>query len=235
MDIQQTILITGAASGLGQATVKFLSSHGAKLIQLDKSAINKEIIHCDVADENQVKNILDNLKDIPRVCINCAGIVYAKKVSNMTANDFKKVLDINLVGTFNIIKYCTDKMKLLEPINKDGERGVIINVSSIAAFEGQIGQVAYSASKGAIASMTLPLAREFAQLGIRVMTIAPGMMETPMLSQICEDVRDKLISQIPFPKKLGDPKEFAMLVKHIIENSYLNGSVIRLDGGLRMI
>lgn len=235
MDINQnlTILITGAASGLGAAAAKYLSSYTSKLILLDKNPAD-QIIPCDITDENQIKSILDSLVEIPRVCINCAGVVYAKKAIYTPLDEFKNILDINLTASFNIIKLMADKMRKLDVINKGNERGVVINTSSIAAFEGQAGQVAYSASKGAVASMTLPLAREFASYGIRVMTIAPGVMETPMMSEVSQDIREKLISHIPFPKRLGEPLEFAMLVKHIIENSYLNGSVIRLDGGLRM-
>ncbi len=240
MEITQNlpILITGAASGLGAATAKFLSSYTSKLILLDKNSShsdsNLNIMACDITDENQIKSILDNLPETPRVCINCAGVMYSKKAIYMAMEEFKKILEINLTANFNMIKLIADKMRKLEAVNKGNERGVIINTSSIAAFEGQIGQTAYSASKGAIASMTLPLARELAPDGIRVMAVAPGVMETPMMSNVRSDIRESLISRIPFPKRLGDPVEFAMLVKHIIENSYLNGSVIRLDGGLRM-
>lgn len=235
MDITQNtpILITGAASGLGAVTAKYLSSYTSKLILLDKNPAD-HIIPCDITDENQIKSILDNLAEIPRVCINCAGVIFSKKAIYTSSDEFKKILEINLTGNFNLIKLIADKMRKLESVSGDNERGVMINTSSIAAFEGQAGQAAYSASKGAIASMTLPLAREFAPYGIRVMTIAPGVMETPMMSGVREDIREELISHIPFPKRLGEPLEFAMLVKHIIENSYLNGSVIRLDGGLRM-
>lgn len=235
MDINQNlpILITGAASGLGAATAKYLSSYTSKLILLDKNPAD-QIIPCDITDENQIKSILDGLVEVPRVCINCAGIFQSKKIIYASSDEFKKLLDINLTANFNLIKLLAIKMRELEAANQDGERGIFINTSSIAALEGQVGQAAYSASKGAIVSMTLPLAREFAPYGIRVMTIAPGVMNTPIMSKMREDVKETLISDVVFPKRLGNPLEFAMLVKHIIENSYLNGTVIRLDGGLRM-
>jgi len=229
MKLPQPILITGAASGLGAACAALFSSLGAKTYLLDKD----NMIACDISDEKQVETTLLQLPEIPRVVIHCAGIAFAKKITKMTTAEFKKVIDINLMGTFNVIKACVEKMQSL-PVNEQGERGVIITVASIAAFEGQIGQSAYSASKGGVAGMTLPLARELAEIGIRVMSIAPGLIETPMFASIKEEVRDNLAKSVPFPKRLGHPEEFALLAKHIIENPYLNGSVIRLDGACRL-
>ena len=221
-----SVFITGAKSGLGKATADHFSSLGLRVFSAD-------IDNCDVTDFSAVSNYIDSLPEIPRVWVNCAGVVHAKRVIKMSPEEFKNIININLVGTFNIIKCAVTKLSSVEE-DEDGERGVIINTASIAASEGQIGQVAYSASKAGIVGMTLPLAREFAALGIRVVTISPGVMDTPMANQISETVKDNLVNNIPFPKRLGDPKEYAALVQHIVENSYLNGEVIRLDGALRM-
>lgn len=242
MDIKnKTVLITGAASGLGAATAQYLSGLGANIIALDKNKtadhIADHIIECDITDDNNLKKIINNIDQI-HIVINCAGISHAKRLVGkngpMELAEFQKVININLIGTFNIMRLCADKISKQKVVNNIGERGVIINTASVAAFEGQLGQVAYSASKGAIASMTLPAARELAQFGIRVMTIAPGVMQTPMMALMPTEVQEKLTADIVFPKKLGDPKNFAELVAHIIHNDYLNGSTIRLDGAIRL-
>jgi NAD(P)-dependent dehydrogenase (short-subunit alcohol dehydrogenase family) len=243
MDInKQHVLISGGASGLGAATAKLLREGGATVTLLDKNIIlDKYSFACDVTDELQLQSCLQEIYQrygSPRVCINCAGIATAKRMVGkngvMPLSDFQKIIDINLTGTFNVMRLIAAQMSKLDPINADLERGVIINTASISAYEGQIGQSAYSASKGGIVAMTLAVARELAQFGIRVMTIAPGVMDTPMMVQMSDEIKQGLADQVLFPKRLGHANEFAQLVKHIIENVYLNGSVIRLDGGLRM-
>ena len=221
-----SVFITGAKSGLGKATAEHFSSLGLRVFSAD-------IDNCDVTDFSAVSTYIDSLPEIPRVWVNCAGVVHAQRVIKMSAEEFKNIIDINLLGTFNVIKCAVNKLSSITE-EENGERGVIINTASIAASEGQMGQVAYSASKAGIVGMTLPLAREFASLGIRVVTISPGVMDTPMANQISETIKNNLINNIPFPKRLGSPKEYALLVQHIMENNYLNGEVIRLDGALRM-
>lgn len=243
-------ILTGGGSGMGAETARYLAKAGAKVAIFDLNLANaeqvaKEIngvaIECDVSNSNSVEAAIDKAKDIhgaARICINCAGIAPGKRVVGregpMPLSDFNKVIEINLTGTFNVLRCAAATMSQLEPTNEDGERGVIINTASVAAYEGQIGQAAYSASKGGIVGMTLPIARELAQFGIRVMTIAPGIMETPMLRGMTKEVQDSLAAQIPFPKRLGKADEYAKLALHIIENPMLNGSVIRLDGAIRM-
>ncbi len=243
-----TALITGAASGMGAETAKHLSKLGAKVVLFDKDAnachtlgkiLDALAYEVDVTQESDITRALKDVVqkiEAPRILINCAGIAPAKRMVNkkgaMPQTDFETVLRINLFGTFNMMRLVAEKMSALTPIEEC--RGVIINTSSIAAFEGQTGQTAYAASKAAIAGLTLPAARDLSIFGIRVMTIAPGVMSTPMMMSMPEDVRKKLENIVPFPKRLGMPQEFAFLVGHIIENDYLNGSVIRLDGGLRM-
>lgn len=251
MNIQGNIaIISGGGSGMGAETGRYLSSLGAKVAILDINeeagqTIAKEInclfVKCDVTSENSAEQALQRVTDqlgAPRICINCAGIAPGKRVVGMDGpmplQDFKKVIDINLLGTFNIMRLAASVMAVLSPSDETKERGVIINTASIAAYEGQIGQVAYSASKAGICGMTLPAARELAQFGIRVMTIAPGLIHTPLFDGLSEQVRDSLAGNIPFPKRLGFPNEYAKLVQHIIENVLLNGEVIRLDGGLRL-
>lgn len=247
----KTILVTGGASGLGAACVRLLTQAGASAIIAD---LNNEIgtaladelgtattfVQTNVTDESSVKKALqaaiENFGSL-HVVINCAGIGAAERVlgkngpSSLEA--FSKVINVNLIGTFNVIRLAAAIMSENKP-DSEGERGVIINTASVAAFDGQIGQAAYSASKGGIVGMTLPIAREFARFGIRVMTIAPGLFDTPLLGSLPEPARISLGQQVPFPPRLGRPAEYAALAKHIIENTMLNGEVIRLDGAIRM-
>lgn len=247
----KTILVTGGASGLGAACVRLLTESGANATIADLnsqtgSALAEELgaattfVQTDVTDEASVKATLQATIEhfgSLHVVINCAGIGRAERVlgkdgpSSLEA--FTKVVTINLIGTFNVIRLAAALMSENRP-NEEGERGVIINTASVAAFDGQIGQAAYSASKGGIVGMTLPIAREFARFGIRVMTIAPGIFDTPLLGNLPEPARISLGKQVPFPPRLGRPAEYAALAKHIIENSMLNAEVIRLDGGIRM-
>jgi len=242
----KVVLITGAASGLGAATARELAHRGAKVFLLDRNIESaQKIAHeisgvafeCDVTSENSVQKVVAECAEIHGV-INCAGVVQGARIVGkngaMPLEDFSRIIQINLIGTFNVMRLVAEKMSTQQTVNDIGERGVIINTASIAAFEGQFGQVAYSASKGAIASMTLPAARELGQFGIRVMTIAPGVMQTPMMAGMTEEIQKSLSADIPFPKQLGDPKNFGELCAHIFENNYLNGSTIRLDGGLRL-
>ena len=253
MELQDKgVLVTGGASGLGAACVRTLSQAGAKVVISDLNdeggeALAKEVgnsalfVKTNVVDEDSVKAAVQAAVDEfggLYVVINCAGIGIAQRVLGKTGphdlGSFTKVITVNLVGTFNTIRLAAAAMAENRPVTEDGERGVIINTASVAAFEGQIGQVAYSASKGGVVGMTLPIARELARFGIRVMTIAPGIFDTPMLAGASEAVRSSLGQQIPFPPRLGRPSEYAALAKHIIENEMLNGEVIRLDGAIRM-
>ncbi len=244
-------IITGAGSGMGEASARLLHAAGVTTILLDRNleAVAKVAdelgalaLSCDVSDEASVESAFASIaKDANnvRVCINCAGVAPAKRMVGrqgmMPLGDFKQVIDINLIGSFNIMRHAASLMSELSPLDEEtGERGVIINTASVAAFEGQVGQTAYSASKGGVVAMTLPAARELASLGIRVMTIAPGIIGTPMITAMPDEVQASLASSIPFPKRLGKPHEYAHLVKSIIENPLLNGSVIRLDGAIRM-
>jgi NAD(P)-dependent dehydrogenase (short-subunit alcohol dehydrogenase family) len=244
-----TALITGGASGLGFAVAQRFTQEGCKVLILDLSAdkdflktLGKDALfeNCDVSHPQQVSNAIESGKKrfgSLHIAVNCAGIAFAiKTLSKNTPADletFNKTLQVNLTGTFNVSRLAAQAMAENTP-NVEGERGVIINTASIAAYDGQIGQVAYAASKGGIAAMTLPLARDLAQFGIRVMTIAPGIFDTPMLAKLPEAARLSLGEQVPFPKRLGKPTEFAQLAQDIVENPMLNGEVIRLDGALRM-
>lgn len=251
MQIQNcAAIITGGASGIGAATAKMLSKNGAKvaLLDLNKDAAEKiaaEIhglaIQCDVTDPDSVEAALSEAQKQlgpARICINCAGIVHGRRMVNqqgvMPLIEFHKVIEINLIGTFNVMSRAAATMIPLPPLGDSEERGVIINTASVAAYEGQIGQTAYSASKGGIVALTLPAARELAQFGIRVMTIAPGLVDTPMFEKISPEARAALAASVPFPKRPAHPEEYASLALHVIDNSMLNGEVIRLDGGLRM-
>ncbi|WAA12075.1 3-hydroxyacyl-CoA dehydrogenase [Fervidibacillus halotolerans] len=244
-------VITGGASGLGEATVRKIVESGGKaaIFDLDEKrgrSLKEELgsqvhfVKVDVADEKSVESGIKEVIEIfggIHILVNCAGIAIAKKtVGKNGAHDlasFSKVIQVNLIGTFNMIRLAAEKMVENEP-NEHGERGVIINTASVAAFEGQIGQVAYSASKGGVVGMTLPVARDLAPFGIRVMTIAPGLFNTPLFSTLPEKAREALGKMTPFPQRLGDPNEYGMLVKSIIENPMLNGETIRLDGAIRM-
>ena len=242
-------IVTGGASGLGAATAKILAAAGARVSIFD---VNEELARktadsigavafpCDVADEDSVKNALTlstQQNGVVRILVNCAGVGGSSRIVGkngpMSLESFEKVIRINLVGTFNMMRLVAEHMIASGPTTEN-ERGVIISTVSVAAYEGQIGQAAYAASKGGIASLTLPAAREFAQFGIRVNAIAPGLFETPLMDDLSEDTKKSLSASIPFPKRLGLASEFAKLVLHIIDNTYINGEVIRIDGALRM-
>ncbi|MGN4125772.1 3-hydroxyacyl-CoA dehydrogenase [Lysinibacillus sphaericus] len=244
-------VVTGGASGLGEATVRKIVGEGGKAIIFDVNdergqAIVEELgenvryARVDVTKELEIaaglEQALASFSTI-NVAVNCAGIADASKVLSKRGVHaltlFEKVIAVNLIGTFNVIRLVAEKMQHNKP-NEDGQRGVIINTASVAAFDGQIGQAAYSASKGGVAAMTLPIARELAEIGVRVMTIAPGLIETPMFGSLPEQARTALAAMTPFPKRLGRPSEYAMLVESIIHNGLLNGEVIRLDGAIRM-
>lgn len=241
----QIALVTGGASGMGKVTAQYLKQQGMRVVVWDKQTDNQSeadlFISCDVTSDESVEHAMQQTiteLGTPRVCVNCAGIAPAKRIVGkdgpMPLDAFKHVIDVNLIGTFNVLRIAAHAMSKLELHDKSQERGVIINTASIAAFEGQVGQAAYSASKGGIVAMTLPAARELAQLAIRVNTIAPGLIATPLLLNMPQEVQDNLISTMTFPKRFGKPEEFAALVGHIIENGMINGEVIRLDGALRM-
>jgi NAD(P)-dependent dehydrogenase (short-subunit alcohol dehydrogenase family) len=227
----RTFLVTGGRSGLGEATAHALEEAGGKVVIADLPEV-------DVTDEDGVSKLIDSLDEL-HGAVNCAGVgggarvVGKGKEGPFPLDGFRRIVDINLTGTFNVIRLAATKMAQNEP-DENASRGVIVNTASNAAYDGQIGQAAYSASKGGVVSMTLPIARELGRYGIRVMTIAPGPADTPMLALLREDIRESLEASIPFPSRLGRPDEFAALVKHIVENDYLNGEVIRLDGALRM-
>jgi NAD(P)-dependent dehydrogenase (short-subunit alcohol dehydrogenase family) len=243
-------LVTGAGSGLGAATARMLAERGARvaLLDMDIDAARAQAKHiaglalaCDVTDADQAEQEVAAARaehGDAGILVNCAGIAPARRLLGrdgpMPLEDFDKVIRVNLVGTFNLLRLAAAGMAALEPQGDDGERGVIVNTASVSAFEGQIGQAAYSASKAGVAGMTLPVARELARFGVRVMTIAPGLMSTPMLHGMPEEVQESLGAQVPFPARLGRPEEYAALVAHIVENPMLNGEVIRLDGAIRM-
>jgi NAD(P)-dependent dehydrogenase (short-subunit alcohol dehydrogenase family) len=245
----QAALVTGGASGLGAATARTLAAAGAKVAILDvneKAAgdiaadLKGVAIACNVTDADSAEAAIKKAADAhgpARILVNCAGVGPAKRIVGrdgpVPLADYERVIKINLIGTFNMLRLAAAAMQPLPPL-ADGERGVILMTSSVAAFEGQIGQAAYSSSKGGVAALTMPAAREFAQFGIRVMSIAPGIFGTPMLKALPQEAQDSLGASVPFPKRLGQPSEFAALVMHCIHNGYLNGEVIRLDGALRM-
>jgi NAD(P)-dependent dehydrogenase (short-subunit alcohol dehydrogenase family) len=247
MDIKgKTVIITGGGSGMGAETARAFAKAGAKVVIWDMNpagaeAVALEIggtgIQCDVTSEESVKAAL-NKSGQPRALVNCAGILIGKRIVGKEGpadlEHFMKVINVNLVGTYNTMRLVAGAMSAQEPVNDDGERGVIINAASIAAFEGQIGQVAYSASKGGIVAMTLPAARDLGKQGIRVMAIAPGAVATPMIGTISQELQDSIAANIPFPSRMAEPGEFAKLALHIVDNVYLNGTVIRLDGAARL-
>ena len=243
-------VVTGGGSGLGAETARRLAAAGAKVAVLDMdeaaaAAVGRETgglgLACDVSDAAGVEDAIAEARakhGPARICVNCAGIAAGQRIVGRSGpaslDGFRKVVEVNLIGTFNVMRVCAAAMAGLEPVNDTGERGVMVATASVAAYEGQVGQAAYAASKGGLVGMTLPIARDLASLGIRVMTIAPGLMETPMLAGLPDDVRDSLAESVPFPRRLGRPGEFAGLVEHIIGNAMLNGSVIRLDGAIRL-
>jgi NAD(P)-dependent dehydrogenase (short-subunit alcohol dehydrogenase family) len=221
----RTFLVTGGKSGLGEATAALLERRGATVEILD-------LPETDVTDEDAVRARVAACAELHGV-VNCAGIGGGARVVRFDLERFRRIVEVNLIGTFTVLRHAAERMAENEP-DEEGTRGVIVNTASNAAFDGQIGQAAYSASKAGVAGMTLPVARDLASAGIRVVTIAPGPSDTPMLGPMREDIRESLVSQIPFPKRLGRAEDFAALVVHIVENEYLNGEVIRLDGALRM-
>jgi len=247
----RVFLVTGGGSGLGAATVRLLAKGGGYVVIADVNdeageSVSGEIgeearfAYTDVTDEESVQAALETAREAfggVHGLVNCAGVGPAQKVLGRKGphplEDFTETVEINLIGTFNTIRLAAPMMSENEPTD-DGERGVVVNTASVAAFDGQIGQAAYAASKGGVVSLTLPVAREFAALGIRVITIAPGIFETPMLAALPEEARESLGKQVPFPPRLGKPEEYAALVRHIVENEMLNGEVIRLDGAMRM-
>ena len=243
MDIAgRTFLVTGGGSGLGLATARMLARAGAGVVAADlrgESEPGIRFVEADVTDEASVEAAVGAaLESGPlRGVVNCAGVAIAEKAVGRdgphSLESFKRVIGVNLIGTFNVVRLAAAAMVGNDP-DEEGGRGVIVNTASVAAFDGQIGQSAYAASKGGVASMTLPLAREFARSGIRVATIAPGLFDTPMMAGLPEEARESLGNQVPFPSRLGRPEEYAALVRHIVENDLINGEVIRLDGAIRM-
>lgn len=258
MQLDSTIsaIVTGGASGLGEATARHLASFGVRVGVLDLNAergksvaadIGGTFAPCDVSDDASVDTALATVRAVhgsERILVNCAGIVAGKRTVSkdrtsgaLNAHDlasFSRVIGINLIGSYRMIAKCAVTMAALDPITEDGGRGVIVNTASVAAEDGQIGQAAYSASKGGVVGLTLPVARDLAGYGIRVMSIMPGIFHTPMFDQITEEVRIALATQVPFPSRLGKPREYAQMVEAICRNDMLNGTTIRLDGALRM-
>ncbi len=250
MDVKgQAAIVTGGASGLGAATAHALAAAGAKVALFDVNEdaarhvandIGGLAVKCDVADGASATVAIKQASDKhgpARILINCAGVGPAKRIVGrdgpMPLEDYERVVRINLIGTFNMLRLAAAAMQALPPF-ANGERGIIVNTASVAAFEGQVGQAAYASSKGGVAALTLPAARELAQFGIRVMAIAPGIFGTPMLRALPQETQDSLGASVPFPKRLGEPEEFAALAMHIVANGYLNGEVIRIDGAIRM-
>ena len=238
----KTFIVTGGASGLGAATTKKFIEQGAKVVVADvkgEAPAGAEFVQTDVTNEDNVAALVEkaNADGTLSGVVNCAGIANAIKTVSKKGpfplDQFSKVISVNLIGSFNVIRLAAAAMVNNEP-GEDGERGVIINTASVAAFDGQIGQAAYSASKGGIVGMTLPIARDLAGSGIRVMAIAPGIFLTPMMAGLPEEAQKSLGQQVPFPSRLGDPSEYADLASHIVTNRMLNGEVIRLDGAIRM-
>lgn len=244
------VVVTGGASGLGEAVARHLAARGAPVAIIDRDQgagtavaadIGGQFLQADITDAQSVDDALKQARQSQgqeRICVNCAGIApSAKTVSRGAAHDpdlFAKVISVNLIGTFHVSSQSAAGMAAADPLNGDGERGIIVNTASIAAYEGQIGQAAYAASKAGIVGLTLPMARDLARDGVRVMAIAPGVFGTPMVTAFPDEVQDALARNIPFPSRLGAPEEFARLVRHTIENTMLNGETIRIDGATRM-
>ncbi|MAE69196.1 MAG: 3-hydroxyacyl-CoA dehydrogenase [Gemmatimonadetes bacterium] len=252
MDLQKSVaIVTGAASGLGEATARRLARRGARIALVDRDAAKGEAIaselggsaifvETDVRSAGEVEAAVSAAAEMGpiRVAVNCAGVGTAARILGRDGAPhdlemFRTLIDINLVGSFNVLRTAAAAMAKNDPL-ENNERGVVINTASVAAYEGQIGQIAYAASKGGIVAMTLPAARDLSQLGIRVLAIAPGIFDTPMLALLPEKIREGLAAGVPHPKTLGQPDQYAMLVESIVDNPYLNGECVRLDGGLRM-
>ena len=250
MDIRgHAAIVTGGASGLGAATARMLAEAGAKVTIFDVNAkaaaevaidIDGIAITCDVTDGAATEKAVASAAadhGIARIVVSCAGVGPAKRIVGrdgpMPLAEFARVVEINLIGTFNVMRLAAAAMQNVEPL-QDGERGIIVCTASVASYEGQIGQAAYAASKGGVVALVMPAAREFAQFGIRVNAVAPGIFSTPMLHALPEQAQQSLAASVPFPKLLGQPPQYAALVRHMIENRYLNGEVVRLDGALRM-
>jgi NAD(P)-dependent dehydrogenase (short-subunit alcohol dehydrogenase family) len=252
MELRNSVfLVSGGASGLGAATARMVAGAGGRVViadlrEAEGTTLARELgaharfVRCDVTDEASAKGAVGAAVDAfggLTGLVNCAGIVHAERIVGKegphTLAGFQRAVAINLVGTFNLIRLAAQAMSAGEP-NAEGERGVIVNTASVAAYDGQVGQAAYAASKAAVVGMTLPIARELARLGIRVMTIAPGIFETPMMASLTPEVQASLGKMVPFPPRLGRPGEFAALVRAIVENPMLNGETIRLDGAIRM-
>lgn len=245
----QIAIVTGAGSGLGEATARALAAKGARVAIFDvgmerAQAVAADIggiaVKCDVSDADSGVAAMAEVQQklgTARILVNCAGIAIGVKTIGKEGphplDQYRRVIEINLVGTFNMIRLFADAAAKLEPLH-GGERGVIVNTASVAAYDGQVGQAAYSASKGGVVGMTLPVARDLARSGIRVCTIAPGIFRTPMMAAMPQDVQDSLGAAVPFPSRLGEPSEYAALALHIVENQMLNGETIRLDGAIRM-
>jgi len=242
-------IVTGGASGMGAATARHLAKLGAKVTVLDMNEaavrqVAEEIggldLLCDVSNAESAEKAVAEARAAhgpARILVNCAGIAPAKRIVGrdgaMPLDDFRRVIEVNLIGTFNMLRLAAADMGTLDPL-ESGERGVIVNTASVAAYEGQIGQAAYASSKGGVVALTICAARDLARSAVRVMTIAPGLIGTPMLLNMPQEVQDSLAATVPFPKRFGRPEEYARLVQHIVENEMLNGDVIRLDGAIRM-
>ena len=245
-----TALVTGAGSGMGAATAKALAKRGARVAVVDLNlesaqqtadSIKGLALSADVSSGESVEAALQQAVDelgVPRVVVSCAGIAAASRIVGREGPHeldlYQRVINVNLVGTFNVLRLTAERMSTLDPVSDSGARGVIVNTASVAAYDGQIGQAAYSSSKGGVVALTLPAARELARFGIRVMTVAPGLIGTPMLLNMPDEVQQSLAGQVPFPQRFGTPEEYADLVLHIVDNEMLNGEVIRLDGASRL-
>ena len=243
-------LVTGGGSGMGAVTARVLAERGARVVVLDVNLENAQhtaesvggfAVSADVSNGPSVEAALQSAIDevgVPRVVVSCAGIAPASRIVGRDGPHdldlYQQVINVNLVGTFNVLRLAAARMTGLDPVSDSGSRGVIVNTASVAAYEGQIGQAAYSASKGGVVALTLPAARELARFGIRVMTIAPGLIGTPMLLNMPDEVQQSLAGQVPFPQRFGEPQEYGQLVLHIVDNEMLNGEVIRLDGAIRL-
>ncbi len=250
MDVTGTsAIVTGGASGLGAGTARALAAAGSKVAIFDMnmdaarqvaSDIGGVAVECDVSDAGSAEAAVAAARDAhgaAAICVNCAGIATGQRIVGrdgpVDLEDYAKVIRVNLIGTFNVLRLAAADMASLEP-NADGERGIIINTASVAAYEGQIGQAAYASSKGGIVGLTLPAAREFARSGIRVLAIAPGLFATPMLLGMPQDMQDNLAATLPFPSRFGTPAEYAKLVLHMVDNPIMNGEVVRLDSAIRL-